>query len=57
VVSAYEPFTRIEELARLNPQIVACLRKPLRVEDMGRILSGMAELQVPSGGIPAAEAR
>lgn len=56
VVSAYEPYARIEELARLNPQIVACLRKPIRVEDLGRILTELAE-QVPSGGQPAAEAQ
>ncbi len=56
VVSAYEPFTRIEELARLNPQIVSCMRKPIRVEELGRVLVELAE-QVPSGGSPAAEAR
>ena len=50
VVSAYEPFTRIEELARLNPQIIACLRKPIRVEDLGRILQEMAS------AVPTAEA-
>jgi excisionase family DNA binding protein len=58
VVSAYEPFTRIEELARLNPQIVGCMRKPIRVEELGRILQGMAsQSQVPSGGSTVAEAR
>jgi excisionase family DNA binding protein len=43
VVSAYEPFSRIEEMARLNPQIVACLRKPARVEDLGRALTDLAK--------------
>ena len=56
VVSAYEPFARIEELARLNPQIVACMRKPIRVEELGKVLTELAQ-QVPSGGSPAAEAR
>jgi len=56
VVSAYEPFARIEELARLNPQIVACMRKPIRVEDLGKVLTQLSQ-QVPSGGSPAAEAR
>ncbi|MEN9544175.1 MAG: hypothetical protein RLZZ598_1008, partial [Pseudomonadota bacterium] len=32
VVSAYEPFDRVEELGRLNPQIVASVRKPVSVE-------------------------
>jgi excisionase family DNA binding protein len=58
VVSAYEPFNRIEELARLNPQIVGCMRKPIRVEELGRLLQGLAsQSQVPSGGPSAAEAR
>lgn len=56
VVSAYEPFTRIEELARLNPQIVACMRKPIRVEELGRTLQDIAN-SVPSGGPTVAEAR
>ena len=58
VVSAYEPFTRIEELARLNPQIVACMRKPMRVEELGRVLVECAQTALPSGGhLPAAEAQ
>jgi excisionase family DNA binding protein len=56
VVSAYDPFSRIEELARLNPQIVACLRKPVRVDELGRILTDVAERAL-SGGSTAAEAR
>ncbi len=56
VVSAYEPFARIEELARLNPQIVDCMRKPVRVEELGRVLTELAK-QMPSGGSPVAEAR
>lgn len=56
VVSAYEPFARIEELARLNPQIVACMRKPIRVEELGKVLVELAQ-HAPSGGSPAAEAR
>ncbi len=57
VVSAYEPFARIEELGRLNPQIVACMRKPIRVEELGKVLISLAE-QAPSGSSPpAAEAR
>ena len=35
VVSAYEPFDRIEELSRLNPQVVWGERKPLDVESFG----------------------
>ncbi len=42
VVSAYEPFDRVEELARLNPQIVACVRKPVSVEALGRSLQDVA---------------
>jgi excisionase family DNA binding protein len=38
VVSAYEPFDRVEELGRLNPQVVACVRKPVSVESLGRTL-------------------
>ena len=44
VVSAYEPFDRVEELARLNPQIVACVRKPVSVESLGRSLQEIAKL-------------
>ena len=43
VVSAYEPFDRVEELARLNPQIVACVRKPVSVESLGRSLQEIAK--------------
>ncbi|GDY13720.1 hypothetical protein LBMAG53_25980 [Planctomycetota bacterium] len=43
VVSAYEPFDRVEELARLNPQIVACVRKPVGVESLGRTLQEIAK--------------
>ena len=43
VVSAYEPFDRVEELARLNPQIVACVRKPVSVEAFGRVLQDIAK--------------
>jgi excisionase family DNA binding protein len=38
VVSAYEPFDRVEELGRLNPQVVACVRKPVSVDSLGRTL-------------------
>ncbi len=38
MVSAYEPFDRVEELGRLNPQVVACVRKPVSVEALGRVL-------------------
>ena len=48
VVSAYEPFVRIEELARLNPQIVATLRKPTRVEELGRILVELTTVAQPN---------
>jgi excisionase family DNA binding protein len=44
VVSAYEPFDRVEELARLNPQIVACVRKPVSVEALGRSLQDIAKV-------------
>jgi excisionase family DNA binding protein len=43
VVSAYEPFDRVEELARLNPQIVMCVRKPVSVEALGRSLQDIAK--------------
>lgn len=43
VVSAYEPFDRVEELARLNPQIVNCVRKPVSVEALGRSLQELAK--------------
>jgi excisionase family DNA binding protein len=52
VVSAYEPFSRIQEMARLNPQIVACLRKPISVEELGSILQGVAD-QVERPGASA----
>jgi excisionase family DNA binding protein len=52
VVSAYEPFDRVEEMARLNPQIVACMRKPVSVETLGRTLQDIAK-QV---GTPAVKA-
>lgn len=42
VVSAYEPFDRVEELARLNPQVVRCIRKPVSVEALGRYLVELA---------------
>ncbi len=43
IVSAYEPFDRVEELARLNPQIVSCIRKPVSVEALGRSLQEIAK--------------
>jgi CheY-like chemotaxis protein len=43
VVSAYEPFDRIEEMGRLNPQIAACIRKPVSVETLGRNLQDLAK--------------
>ena len=43
VVSAYEPFDRVEELARLNPQIVSCVRKPVSVDALGRSLQEIAK--------------
>jgi excisionase family DNA binding protein len=52
VVSAYEPFDRVEELARLNPQIVACVRKPVSVEALGRSLQEIAKTVTP--GAPVA---
>jgi YesN/AraC family two-component response regulator len=42
IVSAYEPFDRVEELARLNPQIVGCIRKPVSIESLGRSLQEIA---------------
>jgi excisionase family DNA binding protein len=42
IVSAYEPFDRVEELARLNPQIVSCIRKPVSVDALGRSLQDIA---------------
>jgi len=43
VVSAYEPFDRVEELGRLNPQVVSCVRKPVSVENLGKSLVALAE--------------
>jgi excisionase family DNA binding protein len=43
VVSAYEPFDRVEEMGRLNPQIAACVRKPVSVETLGRSLQDLAK--------------
>jgi excisionase family DNA binding protein len=42
VVSAYEPFDRVEEMGRLNPQIAACIRKPVSVDTLGRCLQDLA---------------
>ena len=42
VVSAYEPFDRVEELARLNPQIAAAIRKPVSVDALGKSLQELA---------------
>lgn len=42
VVSAYEPFDRVEELARLHPQISSCVRKPVSVDSLGRSLQELA---------------
>ena len=39
VVSAYEPYDRIERLAQSHPQVHACLRKPVTVESLGAVLS------------------
>ncbi len=52
VVSAYEPFDRVEELARLNPQIVACIRKPVSVEALGRTLQDIAKTVNPHAPRP-----
>lgn len=43
VVSAYEPFDRVEELGRLNPQIAGCVRKPVSVESLGRSLQALEQ--------------
>ena len=42
VVSAYEPFDRVEEMSRLNPQIAACVRKPVSVDALGKSLQELA---------------
>ena len=47
VISAYEPFDRVEELARLNPQIAACVRKPVSVEALGKSLQAIAATLAP----------
>jgi excisionase family DNA binding protein len=54
IVSAYEPFDRVEELARLNPQIVGCIRKPVSVESLGRSLQDIA--RTVTVGAPARQA-
>ncbi|MCS6970881.1 MAG: response regulator [Planctomycetota bacterium] len=38
IVTAYEPFERVAELQRLHRQVVACLRKPFRVEELSAAL-------------------
>jgi excisionase family DNA binding protein len=53
VVSAYEPFDRVEEMGRLNPQIVSCLRKPVSVESLGRSLQEIARSVDTSAPRPA----
>jgi excisionase family DNA binding protein len=54
VVSAYEPFDRVEELTRLNPQIVASFRKPVSVDALGRRLQTIAvDLGFPTAVSPA----
>lgn len=42
VVSAYEPFERVEELGRLHPQVAATVRKPIGIEVFGRLLQQVA---------------
>lgn len=42
VVSAYEPFDRVEEIGKLNPQVVSCMHKPISVENLGNQLQDMA---------------
>ncbi len=42
VISAYEPFDRVEEMSRLNPQIAACVRKPVSVDALGKSLQELA---------------
>lgn len=54
VISAYEPFDRVEELARLNPQIVACVRKPVSVDALGRSLQEIAKTVSPGAPVPVA---
>ena len=54
VVSAYEPFDRVEELGRLNPQIVSCIRKPVSVEALGRSLQEIARSIDPNAPRAAA---
>ncbi len=44
VVSAYEPFDRVEEIARLNPQVVYAFRKPISVEPLGDKLKEIANV-------------
>jgi excisionase family DNA binding protein len=48
VVSAYEPFDRVEEMGRLNPQVVSCVRKPVSVDTLGRSLVELVrDIKVP----------
>ncbi len=54
IVSAYEPFDRVEELARLNPQIVSCIRKPVSVDALGRSLQDIAKTITTSTQKPIA---
>lgn len=42
VVSAYEPFDRVEEIGKLNPQVVYSVRKPISVETLGAQLQEIA---------------
>ncbi len=42
VVSAYEPFDRVEEIGKLNPQVVHCVHKPISVEGLGAQIQATA---------------
>ena len=42
VVSAYEPFDRVEEIGKLNPQVVYSVRKPISVESLGAQIQEIA---------------
>jgi excisionase family DNA binding protein len=42
IISAYEPFDRVEEMGRLHPKVAATVRKPVSVDSLGHCLQDLA---------------
>jgi excisionase family DNA binding protein len=43
VVTAYDPFERVQELERIYDRVAACVRKPIAVEELGNLLREIAQ--------------